>query len=272
MKRVLTISFAALATMAAASLLTAQIQCVRPAQCVKPPAGMVSWWPGDGVSRDIQGPNNAAVVGATYAPGMVGQAFSFPGGARVEAPSSASLQITGPITLDAWVSYQGVSPQTAGLSNAPIVAKWGDTSRGTAEYGLFVYGAASGFADGTLVFGVSPDGTAKVTAIGPPLPNRSFTHVAGTWDGSQLLLYVNGVVVATTPFTGPIAANASPLVIGGYDPSATNFSDAMVGLIDEVEIFNRALSQTEIQSIVNAQSAGKCKRLCQLCDFCNQLP
>jgi len=272
MKRVLTISSAVLAAMATAGLLPAQIQCVRPPACVKPPAGMVSWWTGDGIARDIQGTNDATLVGATYAPGMVGQAFSLPGGSRVEAASSASLQIAGPITLDAWVSYQGVSPQTAGVSNAPIVAKWGDTSRGTAGYGLFVYSAASGLPDGTLVFAVSPDGTNKVTATGPPLPSRSFTHVAGVWNGSQLQLYINGVLVATTPFTGPIVANAAPLVIGGYDPLFTNISDAMVGLIDEVEIFHRALSQTEIQSIVDAASAGKCKRLCQLCGFCDQLP
>jgi hypothetical protein len=269
MKRGLTISFATLSTLASGGLLTAQV-CVRPPECVRPPAGMVSWWPGDGNARDIHGTNNATLVGASFAPGMVLEAFRFPGGSRAEAASAASLQITGTITLDAWVSYQGVSPQTSGVSNAPIVAKWGDTSRGTAEYGLFVYGSASGYPDGTLVFSVSPDGTTKASVIGPPLPSRSFTHVAGVWNGSQLQLYVNGVLAASAPFAGSIVANQSPLVMGGYDPAFTNVSDAMVGLIDEVEIFNRALSAAEIQSIVNAASAGKCKSFCQLCDLCGQ--
>jgi hypothetical protein len=265
MKKVLTISLAALAAIVTASLLAAQDRCLRIPACVTPPPGMVSWWPGDGNAKDIQGANDATLVGATFAPGMVLEAFSFPGGSRVEAASSPSLQITGQITLDAWVSYQGVSPQTSGISNGPIVAKWGRTNFGTAEYGLFVYGTSSGLPDGTVEFAVSPDGTNKVSVTGPPLPSRSFTHVAGVWNGNLLQLYFNGVLVANALFTGSIVANSAPLVIGGYDPAYTGASDAIVGLIDEVEIFNRALSQTEIQSIVNAASAGKCKTASQLC-------
>src|SRR5579863_5737647 len=131
MKWLPTISLAILAMAVTAGLLGAQNLCVRPPECVRAPAGMVSWWPGDGNTRDIQGTNNATLAGASFAPGMVLEAFRFPGGSRVEAASAASLQIIGPITLDAWVSYQGVSPQTPGVSNAPIAAKWGDTSRGT---------------------------------------------------------------------------------------------------------------------------------------------
>jgi hypothetical protein len=267
MKKVALILLAALATTVIASLSIAQDQCVKPPECVTPPTGMVSWWPGDGNARDIQGANDATLVGATFAPGMVLHAFRLPGGSRVEAPSSASLQITGPITLDAWVSYQGVSPQTPAISNAPIVAKWGDTRSGTAGYGLFVFGSESGYPDGTLAFVVSPDGITRTTLVGPPLPVRSFTHVAAVWNGSQLLLYVNGELVGTATYVGSIVANNAPLVIGGYDPAFTGpgASDAMVGLIDEVEIFNRALAPNDIRLLFNAASAGKCKTAAQLC-------
>src|SRR5205085_1655519 len=59
--------------------------------CTPPPAGMVSWWPGDGHARDIQGSNNGRLLGGTtFAPGVVGQAFSFDGmGAYVEVPDNA---------------------------------------------------------------------------------------------------------------------------------------------------------------------------------------
>lgn len=50
-----------------------------PTQCVPPPAGLVSWWPGDGNADDIVGTNHSTLAGgATFVPGIVGDAFSFP--------------------------------------------------------------------------------------------------------------------------------------------------------------------------------------------------
>jgi hypothetical protein len=227
--------------------------------CVPPPLDLVSWWPGDGNPNDIADNNPGTLVGGvTYATGQVGQGFNLPGSAatpsRVEAADAANLDITGPITLDAWVNFAAVSPQTPGISNSPIVAKWGDTTFGTAGYGLFVK------ADGTPFLAVSSTGFDVVAVFSPtPLPPGSFAHVAGVWTGTQLELYVNGVLKATTLFTGPIFANNIPVLVGGYNPALTNGPDSMVGVIDEVEIFNRALSQSEIQAIVHADREGKCK-------------
>src|SRR5205085_562953 len=74
--------------------------------CTPPPPNMVSWWPGDGNATDIQGGNNGTLQnGATFAPGMVGQAFSFDGvNDFVNAPSTASLNLTTAVTVDAWVN------------------------------------------------------------------------------------------------------------------------------------------------------------------------
>jgi hypothetical protein len=50
------------------------------AQCVVPPSGLISWWPGEGNALDIQGSNHGTLQnGATFAPGLVGQAFSLDG-------------------------------------------------------------------------------------------------------------------------------------------------------------------------------------------------
>ena len=223
--------------------------------CVAPPSGLISWWPGDGNPDDIQDGNNGTLMnGATFAPGKVGQAFSFDGASRVDVADAGNLDITGAITLDAWIKFNGVVSNLP-LANAPIVAKWGSTIYGTGAYGLFV------LADGQVWFSLTPTGTVAgwVNVMSPgPLPVGQFAHVAGTWDGSTARLYVNGVEVASSPFSGPISTNDVPVTIGAYNPAFTNGTGNVVGEIDEVEIYNRALSAAEIQTIVNAGSAGKC--------------
>jgi hypothetical protein len=66
------------------------------------PPGLVSWWPGDGNADDVQNVNDGTLQGgATFAAGMVGQAFSFNGvNAFVQAPENGSLDFNGPFTID----------------------------------------------------------------------------------------------------------------------------------------------------------------------------
>src|SRR6266850_4329614 len=73
--------------------------------CVTAPTGMISWWPGEGNADDIQDGNNGTLVGgATFAPGMVGQAFSLDGvNDWVEAPDADNLDLSSQITIDAWI-------------------------------------------------------------------------------------------------------------------------------------------------------------------------
>ena len=68
-----------------------------------------------------------------------------------------------------------------------------------------------------------------------------------TYDGATLRLYVNGVQVSSVARTGSIATSANPLQIGGDSIYGQYFQ----GLIDEVRVYNRALSQAEIQTDMN---------------------
>ena len=74
------------------------------------------------------------------------------------------------------------------------------------------------------------------------LPVNQWSHLAATYDGTTLRLYVNGVVAASTPFTGDMATSTDPLRIGGNSV----YGEYFVGVIDEVRIYYRALTAAEI--------------------------
>jgi hypothetical protein len=96
----------------------------------------------------------------------------------------------------------------------------------------------------------------QVTTETTPETNTWY-HLSGTYDGSQLKIYLNGSLEGITQVAGAMGVSASDLNIG-RDPSNAEGS-YWNGLIDEVEIFNRALSPSEIQAIYNAGGAGKVK-------------
>ena len=77
-------------------------------------------------------------------------------------------------------------------------------------------------------------------------------HLVGTYDGSNVKLYWNGVLVATEPHSGSIYTNNQPVRISGYSNGAEIFN----GLIDEVRIYNRALTESEIQRLYEGKSVN----------------
>ena len=103
-------------------------------------------------------------------------------------------------------------------------------------------------------------GNPGVTAVLQSTENAqvgTWYHVALTLDGTTARLYVNGVLEASGA-TDPGYAGDPGFQIGSSSCCA-NMGDAFAGLVDEVEVFNRALSQTGIQAIVDAGSSGNCK-------------
>ena len=214
--------------------------------CIPPPPGMVAWWPGEGNGNDIRGENNGTPVGAvTFPIGEVEHAFNFAAASNsgVIVPSSEALNPTEGITLDAWVNPSSF-PNTA-----PSVIRRDTNGAGTTQYSLNV--------GDTGVVECNIAGSASVT--GGSVPLNVWSHVACTYDLNFLRAYVNGVEVASTAATIPIPSSLQPLAIG----KENGFTDRNFdGLIDEAELFNRALAQSEIQNIVDAGSFGKCRPRC----------
>ena len=100
----------------------------------------------------------------------------------------------------------------------------------------------------------SPRGTAKATSV-TGLEVNKWYHLAATYDGSKVKIYINGNLDVEAAQTATPANNAEPLTIGQRNDGDMYFQ----GMIDEVEIFNRALTPDEIRSIFDAGRAGKIK-------------
>ena len=213
--------------------------------CVAPPGGpqgLVSWWSGEGDGIDRMGRNPATLQGGvTFAPGRVGQGFSFPAPGGVVTAPSPSLDLTR-LTIEAWVSFDSL-PSGFGT----IVTKQDDP--GYINYSLFVTSS------GNLAFyWVDPAGTHSVVSSGVGMMAGVFHHVAVTVDGTRVRFYVDGVLAWDAPQETPLVpVPDGPLVIG------TEFvSDQFYGVIDELAIYDHALSSGEVRDIYLAGTLGKC--------------
>ncbi len=222
--------------------------------CVAPPSGMTSWWSGDGTTTDLTTNANTGTLvgGATYGPGKVGQAFSFATtNDYVSVPDAPSLDIgTGDFSIDAWVRTTAPSLM--------IVDKLVDPSgqlTNAVGYRMYLGGGRLGFVMG--------DGsTFENIGTSAPVINDGQWHFVtvtvqrGSVTGGKM--YVDGVFVRdffTTMTLGSLA-NAAPLLLGRQQTAPPVGPS---GDLDEVEIFNRALTPAEITALYTAGSAGKCK-------------
>jgi len=225
--------------------------------CVPVPAGIVSWWPGDGFASDIADGNPGSLEnGATFAAGMVGQAFRFDGvDDRVAVPNSVTgnLDLTSTaVSVDAWVNPSTLNQPRNPTGAMTIVDKWFSHDRSDG-YLLYIN-------EGKPTFGVATASGIALPAGPHPVAISAFTHLAGVYDGASVKVYVNGVLVASQALSGNILHDDFNVAIGNDNGGSRNYG--MNGLIDEVEIFNRALSASEVQSIAQAGAAGKCKPTC----------
>ena len=220
---------------------------------VAAPSGLVSWWTADNTAADLNGLNNATLLnGATYAPGMVGQAFSFDGvNARAEVADSSSLAFTASFTIEGWIKVNG-SPSSGSFGS---IMFRGDDRGGLDPYELDIQ------SDGTLSFNVTP-ALSNGSTIQTPISTGQWTHVAATLDDATGLmsLYVNGLLAAqTTTDVRPFAnldPNSNPGV-GIGNANGTSYNVPFNGQIDELSVYSRALTPGELLGIFKAGSDGK---------------
>jgi hypothetical protein len=184
---------------------------------------------------DVSGQDNhGAISGAKWtSEGRYGSALTFDGAhALVSIPHAASLDLASGMTLEAWVR----PTKLAGLQSAIV-----KEANGGLVYALYGNDSAprpSAYlrdADKRVTHGSSGASGLEVNA---------WTHLAATYDGAMLRVFVNGVEAGRQPVTGSIMRSSNPLRVGGNAVWGEYFS----GVIDEVRIYNRALSKAEVQA------------------------
>jgi ribonucleotide monophosphatase NagD (HAD superfamily) len=221
--------------------------------CATPPSGLVSWWRAEGSASDGVDSNNGTLLnGASFASGMVGQAFSFNGSYQcVQIPHAASL-VASNYSIEAWV--KPLAQVSDPIDQDLIFGQ---------SFGHCQLVARTGSSGVRLAFSFGTSHTSFYEAAATSeIPIGQFSHLAGTWDGTTLRLYINGVLNAqSTPHASPVDSGCSFYIGGFYSPTADScgyVGQFFNGLIDEASYYNRALSGAEIQSIYNAGGAGKC--------------
>lgn len=199
--------------------------------CVAPAPNLISWWRAENNAADTWGTNDGiAQSSVKYAKGYTGRAFSFNGSNVVTVPDAASLDIPngGAVTIELW-AYR-----TSSAFPQHLAGKRSGCGGGDGFYQIAIGSSAH------------PDSS---------VPLNQWVHMAQTIDTATgaVEAYVDGQVVASYAAPGWALENSAPLTIGNSG-TCSGFG----GLIDEVKLYNRALTQTEIQAIYTAGRAGQC--------------
>ncbi len=250
-----------------------------PPACTPPPRNMVLWMPfeepgGSSTTANIlMNPSGNGTlsggVGLGYSPGAVGSATSFDQGQIDVAPYTA-LALDNDMTIDAWVNLWdfSIAREHTIVDKRQFSTAFPDGWRG---YRFYVETAP--VVGGPLKLEFS-DGVGVVhVATGPVISLNSWEHVAVTIDrnasapGDTVVSFAhNGVCSVGLSLPGGtltgILGIAATRVGDTFDQSVLN--QWFGGHMDELEIFSRALSCSEIAAIAGAGSAGKCKEFCQV--------
>ena len=227
-----------------------------PAHALSSESGLVSWWKADGNALDSADGNNAALVnGASYGSGWVRQGFSFNNPTGTTPPSGSTppqfVDIRDAANLDFGPSQSMSFSAWIDMMSTPapfehIFGRRAFDCSGNIGYQAFVYHDPNS-GDNNIAFG----GVPGEGGIGGNVPTNAWTHVAGTFDGATgtFVVYVNGVAVGTSPSGESLGGALTPPVDVRIGTSCENYP--LNGLMDEVQIYNFALSADQVQGLAH---------------------
>ena len=209
--------------------------------------GLVGWWKFNGNAKDSTPyGNNGTVTGATLTTDRKGQAnkaYSFNGSSYIDAGNGTNLTITSAFSVEAWVKKSDLLQETIiSKSNGSSDTNYVLDLRNSNNVAFFVYDTSGG------AHGVIPSTNAVSV--------DTWTHLVGTYDGTIFKVYINGVQdPTTTTWSGSIKTNNISTVFGGRGtpPSIGSYWN---GPIDDVRIYKRALSATEVTALYQEYDPG----------------
>lgn len=203
---------------------------------------------GTAVTDSSAVPTNGTIRGAQrVAAGQIGRALSFDGvddWITVTDTTASKIDLTNGLTVEAWVK-----PTAMAGWETVVMKERGAFGTGFLSYALYAHDGApqaGTFAGPAAYLRMAPATSTTDQGVREAshtaLPLNAWTHIATTYDGAAMRFYINGQLVATRAQTGNIAVGNQPLRIGGNNVSGEFFK----GFIDEVRIYNRPLSASEI--------------------------
>jgi Concanavalin A-like lectin/glucanases superfamily/EPTP domain/PKD domain len=216
--------------------------------------GLIAYYPFNGNANDESGNgNNGIVHGATLIEDRCGNpnsAYSFNGqDTYIEVPDSPSLDITGPISLATWVKADFDQYFRVGLiDKRPGIEPSGG-------YDLVMSGEGEEkYAGFDLVVSNSPlPSIFGSVGSNTGVNDNKWHHIVGTYDSTYMKIYIDGILQNSVEYNNGYVANDVPLYISlfpyGYNDGHGNEPNILNGLMDEVMIYNRALSADEIQEL-----------------------
>ena len=206
-------------------------------------ADLVAQWRFDessgSTAYDLVGGHDGSLEGdPQWVAGKVGSgALEFDGaGDFVNCGSSPDYEIPVNITIACWIKVDVFDKTWQAI-----------ITTSDSSWRLHRSGSTNNIAWGTT--GLAPLDLTGTTDVS----TGDWFHVAGVYDGSQKLLYINGEVDASSDSTGSITASTMPVYIGDNSASTGRF---WAGLIDDLRIYNNALTQAEIQSAMLGEGFG----------------
>jgi uncharacterized delta-60 repeat protein len=229
-------------------------------QCTSAPTGLVAWWRGAGNALDDAGSNaGVAVGGLTYGQGAVGEGFVFNGtNAGVTIPASPQLDVGtgGGFTIEAWIDPAGFDSTSA---TSRCIFSWYLDSEPSPGPLLQITRDMQLQANIVELYGWEH----RITSAAGLVKSNSNQHVALTYNGTNglAILYLNAAEVAreTVGVFQPRTSRDVHLGARGWSSPDGYWA----GVLDEVSLYNRALSGTEIYNLFSAHEEGKCPALCR---------
>jgi uncharacterized repeat protein (TIGR01451 family) len=213
-----------------------------PNPCLPPPAGLVSWWPGDGNANDLTGNHPGTSGGNLVFPaGKVGQAFQFDG-------------VDDSVDLGTWFNSQVFT-----------VVMWVKAGPSQVAYADIIDNNHTGSRSWVVQHNNTSDATKSYFGWGVQgIGGTDFGLLKGVWQHLALCLdsnrvgqvYLDGALVGTFGGSGSVTYDGSQFLrLGRWGGGGRNFN----GQLDEVAVFNRALSPAEIFALYDAGASGECK-------------
>ncbi|HKQ39637.1 MAG TPA: LamG-like jellyroll fold domain-containing protein [Verrucomicrobiae bacterium] len=218
--------------------------------CSAAPAGLVAWWPGNGTAQEVVGGRDGRLAGGTaFASGRVSTAFTLDGindAVHVAANPALDVGLGSGLTLEFWVN-------PTDITRSGRMVSW--------HSGLA--GSATNFGVGVQMLGRTVNaqlydvaGNSRDVNAANALTNNVWTHVAVTYDrtAGQGRVYINGAL-RTTVTVGTNTPRTNYKLYFGNVPFDPNF---FRGLLDEISIYDHALTSNEVAAVYAAGAAGKC--------------